>query len=351
MFSLQAAHCKQLSDLSLDQKIGQLFIIPACPLGGEAHFIALEALLRDHHIGGVLFKQGTSQDQLALISRLAKAASIPLLHVQDAEWGVGMRLTDVPPLPKNRELGKQDDLYEIGQEIGRQCRAVGAHLCLGPVVDVDSNPDNPIIGARSFSQDPEVVARCGNRVIQGIQSTGILACAKHFPGHGDAAVDSHVALPQIHRSKEELEQLELIPFKGAIESGVAAIMSGHLYVPALAEEPATFSRAIITDLLQETLRFHGLILTDALNMNALTREHSPGEIALRAFQAGHDLLLYGDHLSDAVEHILSVQVPEAIRALKEGFLSGQLSVEDLDKRVEKILNSKSCNISERVDGR
>ncbi len=322
-----------LHSLTLDEKIGQLFIVPACELRGEDHVQDLRRLIQEHHIGGIILKQGTAPGQVALIEKLQQLSSIPLLCVQDGEWGVAMRLTDVISFPKNMTLGAVQDLdliYQLGQEIGRQCRIIGTHLNLAPVVDVNSNPRNPIIHMRSFGDDPLQVALRGELVARGIQSQGVMACAKHFPGHGDTAFDSHVDLPVINK-------LELYPFQHLIDSGISCVLTAHL---SLDNETVTFSPRIVTDLLQQQMHFHQLIITDALNMKAVTLHHTTEEIALRALLAGHDLLLYGDHIAPNIDQILRVSIPKAIAAIKEAVQSGEISEELIDAHVNKILQIK-----------
>ncbi len=332
---------QMLARMSLEEKIGQVFAIPACPWrGGEVeHVQDLHILLDTHHIGSLLLQRGTSAEQVALIQALQGRSSTPLLCLQDGEWGVAMRLTDARPFPRNLTLGAiQNDalLYELGKEIGQQCRHVGAHLNLAPVVDVNSNPDNPIIGMRSFGSDPERVAQKGCQLMLGMQASGIVACAKHFPGHGDTSGDSHLDLPHVTHA-------ELLPFQRLIDAGVGAVMTGHLYVEDLVERPGlpvTFSRRVVTDLLQSAMGFEGLVITDALNMQALAKHWPAHEIGLRALEAGHDILLYGDHIAPNIDQILRLEVPAAIAAIKQAILEGRLSQAELDQHVRKILGVK-----------
>ncbi len=331
---------------TLDEKLGQLFIVPACPLRGEDHLNDLEKLIREQKIGGIILKQGTAAGQVELIDKLQRLSQIPLLCVQDGEWGVAMRLTDVIAFPKNLTLGAVQDLsllFQLGQEIGRQCLLVGAHLNLAPVCDVNCNPQNPIIHMRSFGEDPFQVAVGSRLVMLGMQSMGVMACAKHFPGHGDTSVDSHLDLPKIIHDRKRLDAVELFPFRDLVQAGVKAVMSAHLLVEALSQEPflpATFSKQIVTELLQKECGFSGLVLTDALNMQALSKHYSPEQIALKAFLAGHDLLLYGDHIAPNIDQILREDVPRAIAALKNAVESGEIPETAVDARVEKILKCK-----------
>lgn len=335
-----------LRPLSLDEKIGQLFIIPVSQLLGEDHIEDLKRLIWEGRAGGILLQQGTAQGQRSLIEKLQKISPLPLLCVQDGEFGVAMRLSDVISFPKNLTLGAIQDLsllYQLGQEIGRQCSLVGAHINLAPVIDVNSNPLNPIIHMRSFGEDPFQVALRGEMVMRGMQSMGIFACMKHFPGHGDTSVDSHVDLPYVENDRMQLQKVELFPFNWLIGSGVKSVMSAHLYVNALAEAdllPATFSREIITALLQEQFDFHGLIISDALNMRALAKSYTPGEIALNTLIAGHDLLLYGDHIAPNIDQILRSDLPEAFQTLKAAVENNEISEELIDSRVFKIIQAK-----------
>lgn len=333
----------RLKDMTLEEKIGQLFIIPACELRGTDHEEDLEKLIVGSKVGGVLLKQGTVQGQMALIEKLQNLASLPLLCLQDGEYGVAMRLRDALSLPRQLTLGAVQDLsliYRFGQEIGRQCNLVGVQMVLGPDVDVNCNARNPIIHMRSFGEDPVRVAQRGEMVMRGIQSMGIIACAKHFPGHGDTTTDSHVDLPVVSHDFQRLQKVELYPFQKLIDAGVDAVMSAHLYVTELADEPATFSTKLLTRLLKEQMGFSGLLISDALNMKALSNHYSPGEIAVRTLKAGHDLLLYGDHIAPKIDQILKVDVPQGIEAVKFAVENHEISEELIDSKVRKILQAK-----------
>lgn len=336
----------ELKALSLEEKIGQLFIVPACPFRGEEHREDLRVLIEKYHIGGVLFKQGTVSTQRALIEWVSPLSQIPLLCMQDGEWGVGMRITDALSFPKNLTLGAVQErglLKEMGKEIGRQCRLVGAHVNLAPVVDVNVTAHNPIIGMRSFGEDPQEVALRALLVKEGMEAMGVMACIKHFPGHGSTEIDSHIDLPLVLCSDEQpLSGLSsaLYPFQCIIEAGVGAVMTAHLRALRLDEFPVSFSHRIVTGLLQEKLGFAGLIITDALNMRALSRYYSIEEIAVRAFLAGHDLLLYGDHIAPNIDQILREDVPQAFLGIKRAIERGEITEEMLDRRVDKILKAK-----------
>jgi len=335
-----------LARMTLEEKVGQLFVIPACEFREEEHQKDLEQLIRECHVGGLILKQGTPDGQVMLINHLQEVSAFPLLCVQDGEWGLQMRMADILSFPKNLTLGAIQDnrlLYRLGQEIGWQCALVGGHINTAPVVDVNTNPTNPVIHWRSFGEDPLIVAEKGLQIMLGMQSMGVLACAKHFPGHGDAAVDSHLDLPRVLQTRERLEKVELLPFRKLIEGGVKTVMSAHVCVPALDgyfNRPATFSPEIIHDLLCSSLHFEGLVISDALNMQAIGRYFDDARTAEHAFNAGHDLLLYGDHLAPQIDRILREQVPVAFRHLVRQFQLGELDSKELDRRVLKILKAK-----------
>ncbi len=334
--------------MTLEEKVGQLFVVPACELREEEHKRDLEKLIRECHIGGLILKQGTPDGQVMLINHLQGVSDLPLLCVQDGEWGLQMRMSDILSFPKNLTLGAIQDnrlLYLLGQEIGWQCSLVGGHINTAPVVDVNTNPNNPIIHCRSFGEDPHAVAEKGLQIMLGIQSMGVLACAKHFPGHGGVAVDSHLELPRVLQTREQLEKVELLPFRTLIEGGIKTVMSAHMCVQALDgyfNRPATFSPEIIRDLLCSACGFEGLVISDALNMQAIGRYFDDARTAEHAFEAGHDLLLYGDHLAPEIDRILREQVPVAFCHLLRQFQTGELDRGELDCRVLKILRAKEA---------
>lgn len=336
---------KTLHDLTLDQKIGQLFMLPACPLRGEDHWSDWALLFDRFQIGNAIVKHSDPLTQVNFLNDLQSASEIPMMIAADAEWGLAMRMKDTMAFPMSRTLGGVKDLnllFQLGAELGRQAKRVGIHLNLAPVADVNTNPENPIIGMRSFGEDPEQVAKCVSALVRGMQSAGIGACAKHFPGHGDTVDDSHRTLPLIPHSLERLQEVEFVPFRRAIRDGVLAIMTAHLLVPAIdPDRPATLSSPCLTGILRRELGFEGLIISDALNMKALTETlaETPEEIATRAFQAGCDLLLYGADFP-RIDKILREDIPRAWNALKRGFEEGALSIEQLDASVARVLRAK-----------
>lgn len=344
----------RVKKMSVEEKIGQLFLIPACPLRDEDHIEDLKKIIQKYHVCGAILKQGDAEGQLRLISRMQGYSCCPLLCVGDAEWGLGMRLTNTLSFPKNLTLGAIQDttlIYQLGKEIGRQCKMVGLHINLAPVVDVNIDPDNPIIHMRSFGESPEEVAMRAALFTKGLQESGVAACAKHFIGHGETHFDSHKTLPTIPFSLEHIEKFDLLPFRRLIAEGVQTVMTGHLFVPQLdAKFPVSFSTAIVKGLLKNKMGFQGIVISDALNMRAVTQNTSYGHIALRAFLAGHDLLLYGDHIAPNVDEILHIQLPQAFAALKSACDAQIITTDELDRRVLKILKFKqSLNIKETAE--
>ncbi len=334
---------EELAKMSLDEKIGQLFVVPACPKRMDEHVADLEQLFEKYPIGNVIVKQSDPLTQVRFLNRLQELSKRPLLVCADVEWGLAMRMSDTIAFPRNMTLGAIQDLsrlVELGVEIGRQAKRVGIHLALAPVADVNNNPLNPVIHMRSFGEDPVHVAECVVALTKGLQMSGCFACAKHFPGHGDTSVDSHRDLPVINHTKERLEAVELVPFQMAVEHGVDALMTAHLYVPAIDDQlPTSLSRACL-NVARERLHFQGLIISDALNMKAVADRYSPEKVAILSRMAGCDLLLYGDHIDPNVDEILRSIVPAAFNALKQAYLQKELSLEELDQTVLKILQMK-----------
>ena len=323
-----------LSAMTLEEKIGQLFMVAAYSNKGEEHQAELEALVRDYHIGGVIVMQGGPERQKKLLHRLQGAATFPLLVGQDAEWGQAMRLDSTYKFPTSLTVGAAGgttDAYDLGQSLADECSAVGVHMSFSPVLDVNTNPSNPIIGARSFGSDPGRVNALGKAVIDGIQDRGVLACGKHFPGHGDTHQDSHKTLPKVDRTLEELMEVEWVPFKGAIEAGVGAIMIAHLNIPALepSGKPTSLSHKVIQEILRDSWGYEGLVITDALNMKGAAAFAPPGELELAAFSAGNDVLLF------------PMDVPKATKAFHNALATDKITMDSLDERVRRILVAKS----------
>jgi len=320
--------------LNEEERIGQLFMIAAYSGGNNFNQDQVEKLLADHQIGGLIFMQGTPEAQARLTNRYQKLAQVPLLIGMDAEWGIGMRLTGVQNFPQQMTLGATGDtalMYAVGQAIAAQCKRLGVHVNFAPVVDVNNNPANPVINFRSFGEHKERVAQMGIAYMRGLQDNGIMACAKHFPGHGDVATDSHLDLPVINKSLAALKATELYPFQKLSDAGVQSMMIAHLSVPALDQTPhlpTTLSHRVVTDLLRDEIGFQGLIFTDALNMKGVTKYFPDGETDVQAFLAGNDVLLF------------SQNVPLAIKKIKEAIATGKTDMQHLEKSVKRILTAK-----------
>jgi len=333
----------RLASMSLNEKIGQLFVAPVCPTRGEDHFKDWQELMAKYHVGNVILKHSDPSSQIQFLNRLQLSSKIPLLVMADAEWGLSMRMSDVIAFPKNMTLGAIDDLnliYRLGLEIGRQAKLVGVHMNLAPVADVNRNPENPVIHMRSFGEDPIKVARCVNAYARGLQDAGVMACAKHFPGHGDTSVDSHLDLPVLNHTLERLKTVEWTPFKSGVDGGISALMTAHLDIPTIDPLLPSSLSPRCTAFMRQYLGFDGLIVTDALNMKALSDRYSLEEIALLAQEAGAELLLYGAHIDERVDELIHSTIPKAIEALKNGYATGRLDIRELDKTVLKILRAK-----------
>jgi beta-N-acetylhexosaminidase len=328
-----------LSSLSIREKAAQL-VMPW--IGGEywaSDNAAMEAALqlaRVQGVGGFVVGVGTSPyDLAAKLDALQRAARLPLLVAADLESGPAMRIRGGTAFPGNMALGatgRELDAYEVGRVTAVEARAVGIHWVFAPVVDVNNDPANPIINTRSFGEDPRRVGELGAAFLRGVEEHGLMATAKHFPGHGDTGVDSHLAVPLISADRARLDTVELVPFRAAVRAGVDAVMSGHLAVPALTGPdgpPATLSAAILDTLLRGQLGFRGLVVTDALNMGAIVSRYGTAQAAVRAFEAGADILLMP---ADAVA---------AIDALAAAVESGEIPMARLDASVARIFAAKT----------
>ncbi len=316
------------------ERIGQMIMVAAFSNKGPEHQMEIERLIREDGIGGIAFFQGGPVRQANLVNRYQAIAKVPLLMAIDAEWGLAMRLDSIVKFPYQMALGAIRDneiIYRMGAQIACQLKETGIQMSFAPVVDVNSNPANPVINYRSFGENPYQVAAKGLAYMNGLQDNKILATAKHFPGHGDADTDSHLALPRINRTVEQLDSVELFPFRRLISNGLGSVMVAHLDVPALEPQikvPTTLSHAVITGLLKEKLGFRGLIVTDALNMKGVTLTNPAGEIEWKAIEAGNDLLIY---VSD---------VKVAIRGIEQAIQDGKISESDIEKSCKKILAVK-----------
>lgn len=329
---------KIMAKMILEEKIGQMI---ACRYSGyfvnrgSDYFEELESLIVKRKIGGLIIFGGNVYETTFLTNTFQKLAKIPLLIASDFERGAGnqiQRAIRFPPLMAMGATGSEDLAYLMGKITALEGRAMGIHMTYAPVVDVNVNPENPIINTRSFGEDPELVGRLAKAFIKGCQENGLIATAKHFPGHGDTDLDSHTHLPTIHADQERLERVELYPFKQAIEAGVQAVMAAHLHLPALDPTPnlpATLSPVIITELLRKKLGFKGIIVTDSMGMGGITTLYGPEEAALKAVKAGVDMLL------------LPPKPHEVIDALIQAVLSGEIPEKRIDVSVKRILKAKA----------
>jgi len=339
-FDPSASHwvSRTLSQMSLEQKIGQMIGLRYTSRFMNQDSAVLEELRRwvvGHHIGGFIQVRGGVFETAVLTNTLQRMADLPLLIASDLERGAGNQIegaTLFPPAMSIGATGSEDLAYAMGRITAIEARAVGIHMTYAPVVDVNSNPDNPIINVRSFGEDPEDVSRLAAAFIRGCQENGLIATAKHFPGHGDTDLDSHSVLPAISGDRERLDRIELVPFRASIEAGVRAIMSAHLRLPALdptPDLPATLSFPIMTDLLRGELGFLGLSVTDALEMRGITGLYTPPQAAVKAVQAGVDMLL------------IPPETEEVIRGLIRAVENGELSMSRVDSAVKRILEVKA----------
>ncbi len=329
---------KTIRKMTLDEKIGQLVVTRYTGefFNQDSPYLKnLEELVRKYHLGGLILFGGEALETAYFTNHFQKLARIPLLIASDLERGAGNQVTGATLFPPLMALGAADSeelAYEMGRITAIEGRALGIHMTYAPVVDVNINPDNPIINTRSVGEDPEQVARITRAFIRGCQGHGMMATAKHFPGHGDTDQDSHSLLPVIKADQDRLQRVELYPFRAAIEAGVASIMTAHLYIPALEPEeglPATLSPRIMTDLLRKQMGFKGLIVTDALEMRGITGYFGDEEAALRAIKAGVDLLL------------LPLDPVKVIERLKQAVRSGELPLSRVEESLRRVLLAKT----------
>lgn len=323
-----------LNKMTIDEKIGQLFMVQAYSNKDENHRIYIDSLIRNYHIGGLIFMQGTPEKQAFLTNNFQSASKIPLLIGFDGEWGLDMRLKETYRFPWNMTLGAITDnklLEDFGVQLGKQCKRMGIHINFAPVVDININPENPIIGNRSFGESRENVTQKAMAFVTGMQSENVLSNAKHFPGHGDTASDSHKSLPILDFDFERLDSIELYPYKKLINNNLTSIMVAHLSVKSLEENkdcPTSLSYQVISKLLKEKLNFEGLILTDALNMKGVSNYSELGEINLEALLAGNDMLL------------IPTDVPLAIDTIKTALRENLITEGRINYSVRKILKAK-----------
>ena len=320
--------------LSIDERIGQLYIVALYTNKDQNHISGVRKLVEQERIGGIILMQDDAEQEIALVNEFQKKSRVPMLFGMDAEWGLYQRIKTAHKFPWAMTLGAIQDnnlVYEMASKIAEDAKKMGIYWNFAPVVDVNTNPKNPIIGNRSFGSDVQNVIAKSLAYAQGLQDNGVLAAIKHFPGHGDTDVDSHLDLPVVKHSLERLNKIELAPFKALMDKKIGGAMIAHLYVPQLEKGkniPASISYDIVTNLLKNKFRYEGLVITDALNMNAVAKKYPAGELDLRAFKAGNDVLLF------------SQDVPTGKKLIKEAIQKGEISEKRLEESVKKILKTK-----------
>ncbi|WP_235925671.1 glycoside hydrolase family 3 N-terminal domain-containing protein [Pontibacter burrus] len=322
------------NSMTPDQRLGQLFMVAAYSNKDEKHFRELDTLVSRYGIGGIMFMQGGPERQARLHNRLQARAKVPMLIAMDAEWGLSMRLDSSTHFARQMTLGAMEDekyVYLMGREIALKMKRLGVNVSFSPVLDVNVNAANPVIGNRSFGESKEEVTKRGIAYIKGLQDHGVIAVAKHFPGHGDTDTDSHLALPVIKHDIKRLTEVELYPFKKSFDAGVMGVMVAHLYLPTIDSTKnlaTTLSKPLVTGLLKEKMKYKGLVFTDALNMKGVANYYKPGEVDLKALMAGNDVLLFPEDVQTAVNKI------------KEAINAGEIDTTELYLRVRKILHAK-----------
>ncbi len=323
-----------LSKMTLEEKIAQLIMYPVYTKKGKENFELIENLITEHKIGGVIYMQGGPASQVNVNNRLQALSKIPLLTSIDGEWGVSMRLDSTLRFPRQMMLGAISDdslIYEMGAEIAKQCSLTGVHINFAPVVDINVNPKNPVINSRSFGEDKYTVASKSLAYMNGLQNNGVLACAKHFPGHGDTDKDSHYSLPIVNHTAGRIDSIELYPYKELISKGLGSVMVAHLYIPSLDDtknRATSLSPKIVQELLKDSLHFEGLAITDALNMKGVAKYYDPGEVDVMALLAGNDILLFSENVGKAI-----AQIKKAVKKKK-------ITEEEITRRVKKVLKLK-----------
>lgn len=325
---------KLYNSLTPDQRIAQLFWITAEEIQNRNRFESRIALIKKYQPGGILFMKNDVESIMNFISASKDASNLPLIYSIDGEWGLAMRIDGIKPFPKQQTMGAVQNLklhYRMGIEVANQFHLLGIHVNMAPVADVNCNRNNPIIGNRSFGENPNEVAHRAVAYMKGMQDGGIMSVAKHFPGHGDTNVDSHKNLPKINHDIERLESVELFPFRALIKNGVLGMMTGHIEVPELDTKegtPASLSKPIIQNLLKNKYGFRGVVITDAMNMNGVKLFGSPGKIDALALIAGNDII-------ESTENL-----PLAIKEVKNSIQLGNLSWHEIEIKCKKALALK-----------
>jgi beta-glucosidase-like glycosyl hydrolase len=337
---------KQFSALNLNEKIGQLMVIRAHSNWSQNKIDSISALIQQYNVGGLCFFQGGPIRQAMQTNAYQSVAKTPLFIAIDAEWGIGMRLDSVESFPRQLSMGafaSSDLVYQMGAAIADQCKRLGIQINYGPVIDINNNPSNPVINDRSFGQSKSKVIQQGVAYMKGMQDNGIMATAKHFPGHGDVNVDSHFDLPVINKSRAALDTLELEPFKALINAGIESIMVAHLSVPAIDDRPkyaTSISPKAVNGLLKKELGFKGISVTDAMDMKAIANYFPQGEANVQALLAGNDMLC------------LPGEVGQSIDKVREAVKERRIKRSEINTRVKKILVAKykyGLDVSKQID--
>jgi len=325
---------KIYNSLSQDEKLGQLFIVALYTNRGEDYINNVRNIVTNEKIGGLILMQDDAAREINLVNEFQKTSKVPLMIGMDAEWGLFQRIATAHKFPWAMTLGAIQDknlIKEMAAKIAEDCKRMGINWDFAPVVDVNTNPENPIIGNRSFGSEVENVVNSALAYSNGLQDNKILAAIKHFPGHGDTNTDSHLDLPVVSHDLNRLNSVELAPFKALMDKGIGGVMVAHLYVPALEKEkgvPASVSKNIVTGILKEKLGYKGLIITDALNMGAVAKRYKPGELDALAFKAGNDIMLFSDG------------VKEGKRLIQLAIDNKEISQNRVEESVKKILLTK-----------
>lgn len=320
--------------LNKKKKIAQLMMVRAHSNLGPEHVVAVTKLIKKYHVGGLCFFQGGPVRQANLTNYYQSISKTPLMVAIDAEWGLGMRLDSIINFPRQMMIGAVTDatlVYRFGRAVGEQCKRLGIQVDFAPDVDINNNPDNPVINDRSFGEDKYKVALYGIQYMKGLQDAGVMACAKHFPGHGDVNVDSHLDLPVINKTRQQLDSLELYPFRQMIKEGVGSVMSAHLFVPSIdttTNQATSLSFNSVTGLLKNELGFKGLTFTDALEMKGITKYYPAGEASVQSLIAGNDILC------------LPEDIPGSIKKIRKAIRKHKIDKKDFYARVKKVLLAK-----------
>lgn len=327
----------QLEKMTLEQKIGQFFMVATWPYKGEKHEAEIDSIITNYEIGGLIYFQGEKEQTKNSIKAHQAKSKVPLLIGIDAEWGAGMRIYGFDRFPYHMTMGAANEVKvteKISEAIAYEMQELGVHINFAPVADVNSNPNNPVISFRSFGENPLLVGNHTMAFVKGHEKNNVMSCMKHFPGHGDTDKDSHLELPTVNHDKRTVEMVDLLPFKMANLGGVSSVMMAHLNVPALDSTgtPTSLSRTVIQDHLQGRMKFEGLVISDALNMKGVADKYGKTEVVIKAFEAGIDILLFPESVGDAIQ------------AIKKKVENREISEEELNARCKKVLLAKKHTI-------